>query len=320
LFAFVTALLLVVACGSDFAPKNAVSGVRILAARADLPYARPGEAVHIQGLAHDGRKAPAEPMRVFWFPAPCVDPPTGQYYGCYLLFDALFPVGTDLTSSLVEGNEVTITIPPNALEKAVQRPGQSERFATAFVFMVACAGHIERIPRKGGLGPNAIPIGCFDSHGRELGPEDFVMGFTRVFVFQERRNALPNLDAVTFEGKPIDPTAGIVTGKCVKNGDTGECKSVKLGVLFDDAAAEVDPDNVDVDGHVGRETIYVDWFTTVGKFQGDRRVLFDGNRGRMPKPAIDFLPPNDPVKGKMWAILHDNRGGTSWLEFPIEIQ
>ena len=317
---FIAAFLAVIGCGSDFAPKNSVSAIRILAARADQPYARPGETVRVEGLVHDGRTAPAEPMRVFWFPAPCVDPIGLPYYGCYPLFEALFPVGVDLTPSLVEGPEVTMTIPADALANVVVRPGQKERFATAYVFMVACAGHVERIPRRGGLGPNALPVACFDGAGRQLSPDEFVFGYTRVFVFGERRNAIPSLDGVTFQGKPVDPAAGIVTGKCVKDEASGDCKTVKLDVVFSDAAAEVDPDNVNEEGKVGRETIYVDWFTSVGKFMTDRKVLFDGQLGRTPKPAIEFSPPNAPVKGTVWAVLHDNRGGTSWLEIPIEIR
>lgn len=317
---FVAAFFLVIGCGSDFAPKNQISAVRILAARADLPYARPGEVVHIQSLVHDGRKDPAAPMRVFWFPAPCVDPVGFNYFGCFPFFEALFPVGVDLTPMLVEGREATVTIPQDALANVVVRPGQRERFATAYVFMVACSGHVERIPRRGGQGPNAIPVACFDDGGRELGPDEFVFGYTRVFVFEERRNAIPTLDGVTFQGKPVDPAAGIVTGRCVKDDSTDECKTVKLDVLFSDAAAEVDPDNVDQDGKVGRETIYVDWFTSVGKFTTDRKILFDGQLGRTPKSAIDFSPPRGPEKGTIWAVLHDNRGGTTWLEFPIEIQ
>ena len=320
-FVFVTAFSLVLGCGSDFAPKNQVSAIRILAARADQPYARPGEAVHIEGLVEDARKAPARPMRVFWFPAPCVDPVGFQYFGCFPSFEALFPSGVDLTPSLAEGTEVTVTIPQDALANVVLRPGQRERFATAYVFMVACAGHVERVPRRGGLGPNAIPVACFDESGRELGPEDFVFGYTRVFVFEQRRNAIPSLDGVTFQGKPVDPAAGIVTGRCVAEDPNGDCKStVKLDVVFSDAAAEVDPDNVDEDGKVGRETLYVDWFTSVGKFTTDRKILFDGQLGRTPKSAIELSPPRDPAKGTIWAVLHDNRGGTSWLELPIEIE
>lgn len=313
------AFAVIVGCSSDFAPKNQVTGIRILAARADIPYARPGESVRVQGLVHDGRAAPASPMRVFWFPAPCVDPIAGQYYACFPLFEALYPLGVDLTTSLVEGDEVTIAVPEDALAGSVARPGQGERYATAFVFMVACAGHVERVARRGDLGPNALPVACFDDAGRRLGADDFVFGFTRVFVFEERRNAIPELDGVTFEGAPVDPEVGVVTGTCVKD-SSGECKTVKLDVRFDDAAAEVDPDNVDSTGKVGRETIYVDWFTSIGKFQTNRKILFDGNLGRTPKAAIDFSPPASPGRGTVWAVLHDNRGGTSWLAFPLMIE
>jgi len=308
-----------VSCGADFRPKNAVEGVRILATKADLPYARPGETVKLEALVADGRKTPSEPMRFFWFPAPCVDPPGGQYYGCYLYFDALYPLGVDLTSQLREAKDTTITIPSDALTKAIPRPGLTERFATAYVFMVACAGHVERVPRQGGQNLNALPIGCIGSNGVRRGPEDFVLGFTRVFVFESRRNTLPVLDGLTLEGNPVDVTKGITTGKCVKN-KQDECNTVKLDVNFNDIIAEQDPENVDENGNVGRETIYVDWFTSIGKFNTDRKIVFDGNLGRPPKTAIEFSPPDDPTKGTFWAVLHDNRGGTTWLEVPVEIQ
>ncbi len=311
----------ITACGSDFRPKNAVEGVRILAARADLPYARPGEMVNVQVLAHDGRLgAKREPMRLFWFPALCVDKLGASHYGCYPILEALFPTGVDLTSSLLEGSGPhPFAVPADALDGVDVRPGQRERYVTAYAFVAACAGHLERVPRRSGLGPNQLPVGCFDSAGRELGAEDFVFGYTRVFIFAERRNAIPSLDGVTFEGKPVDLAAGIGVNRCTK-ADDADCTAAKLDVVFSDAAAEVDPDNVDEDGKVGRETIYVDWFTTVGKFATDRKILFDGHRGRPPKTTIDFTPPNAPAKGTMWAVLHDNRGGTSWMEFPIEIR
>jgi hypothetical protein len=316
---FFAACLAAFGCGSDFAPKNAVRGVRILAARADLPYARPGETVHVEALAHDGRKTPAEPMRLFWFPAPCIDPPGGQYFGCYPLFDAVFPVGVDLTPVLHEAKDVSITVPADALARTTARPGQGERFATAWVFMVACPGHVERVPRRSGLALNALPVGCFSASGQALAPEDFVFGYTRIFVFESRRNALPKLDGITFEGSRVDAVAGIVT-KCEKDPRTNACKSRKLDALFADSIAEPDPDNVSVDGQVGRETVYVDWFTSAGEFEDNRRILFDGNLGRPPKATVDFTPPEQPMKGTGWAVLHDNRGGTTWLEFPLQIE
>lgn len=318
--ALVASALALVGCGDDFAPKNAVRGVRILAARADQPYARPGESVRVQLLAHDGRTAPASPMRLFWFPVPCVDPIGVDSSFCYPAIEALFPLRTDLTPSLVEGKEATFAIPADALARAVVRPGQRERSATAYAFVAACAGHLERVARRSGLGQNALPVGCFDAAGRQLGAEDFVFGFTRIFVFDERRNAPPVLDGLVHEGKPIDPAVGIETGICVKD-EQDECKTTKLDVRFPDSNAEIDPDNFDTEGNVGRETIYVDWFTSIGEFESDRKIVYDGKLGRPPKGTeIEFSPPALPGKGTVWAVLHDNRGGTNWIEFPLVIR
>lgn len=311
-------LALTAACGAGFAPKHQVTGVRILAARAEAPFARPGESVKVQLLAHDARKAPAEPMKIYWFPAPCVAPPGDLYWACYAGVHSLFPDG-DLTPYLATGSETTVTIPPNALDGATPRAGTSERSVSAFVFVAACGGHLERVPLRSGQGPNQLPVGCFDASGRRLAEDDFVFGFTRIFVFDTRRNEIPRLDGVTLEGKPVDPAVGISTATCPKDG-AGQCKNVKLDVTFDDAMSETDPDNVDADGRVGRETLYVDWFTTAGKLAADRKILFDAYLGRPPKTEIDLEPPRDPVRGTIWAVLHDNRGGTTWLEMPLEFK
>jgi hypothetical protein len=255
-------------------------------------------------LADDGRTAPADPMRLFWFPAPCVDPPGGQHYNCYPFFDTL-PTGVDRTPVLhevpVTKAETTITIPPNALAKALARPGVKEPFATAYVFMVACAGHVERIHLRSGLGPNQLPIACFDAKGDELDPDAFVFGFTRVFVFETRRNAIPSFDAVTFQGASIDPAKGVVTGKCVRD-NRGNCNTVKLDVTYPDSSSEIDPDNVDAHGHVGRETLYVDWFSTVGWIPWARATC---SRRRRQRRAAS--PPTQRPSPRSWRLAARSR-------------
>lgn len=255
-------------------------------------------------------------MQVHWFPAPCIDPPGGQYYGCYPLFEALYPTGIDLAPALVRGTTTTITIPERALEGRT-RPGDGEPFATAYVFMVACAGRVERIPRRSDLALNALPIGCIGTNGELASGDDFVVGFTRVFVFATRRNAIPSIGEITFDGKPLAPATGIVTKRCTEH---DSCATVPLDLHVADEAAEVDPENVDVDGKVRRETIYVDWFTSVGTFDANRKILIDGTLGRPPKTKIELEPPEVPLSGTVWAVLHDNRGGTTWRAIPIDVR
>ena len=140
-----------------------------------------------------------------------------------------------------------------------------------------------------------------------------------MFVFDQRRNAIPRLDGLTYEGQPLDLAKGIVTPRCTEQ-DSADCATRDLGVTFDDAVSEVDPDITTSTGAAQRETLYVDWFTSVGKLRQDRKILFDGQYGRPPKLAAELEPPGAPARGTVWAVFHDNRGGTSWAAFPIEVQ
>jgi hypothetical protein len=78
------------ACGpTGFPSDTVVASVRILASRSDQPYARPGAVVHSEVLAVDGRPAASsnEPMRVFWLPFVCINPPNNAFYACFSQFE-----------------------------------------------------------------------------------------------------------------------------------------------------------------------------------------------------------------------------------------
>jgi hypothetical protein len=97
LFAPVAAWL--ASCGpSGFQDEALVNGVRILATRSDLPYAKPGDTVTLTVLAADGRSSKPEPMVIYWFPVTipmpltlplpksafvCQDPADDAYYACF---------------------------------------------------------------------------------------------------------------------------------------------------------------------------------------------------------------------------------------------
>ncbi len=313
-------------CNDDPYPnKSQVASVRILAVRADLPYAHPGETVKLEALAVDGRSRQTVPMRMMWFPVPCIDPPGGQYYDCYPALEAAFPIGVDLTAQLIEGTTHSITIPEGALANVAPQPGRSgEPIVTAWTFMFACAGHVERIPRAGRLAKNAPPFACFDADRKQLPAEEGVFGFTRVSVTATRRNAIPTLKSILVRGRPVDPVKGISLPHCERDlyetVTDEDCNGVGMVIDFDDADAEIDPDNLDAEGRPGRETIYSDWYVTFGRFRTERRIDRDPFRGRPEIPDILYEPTRSLGKGTLWAVLHDNRGGTSWMSVPIEIR
>lgn len=100
----------------------------------------------------------------------------------------------------------------------------------------------------------------------------------------------------------------------------GRCNTIGLATEFNDADAEIDPDNVAADGKNGRETLYSDWYVTLGRFSQERRIERDPFAGRPEVPDILYEPTRYVGKGTLWVVLHDNRGGTSWTTVPIEIR
>lgn len=320
----VPTVLLALACNDDPYPnKSELDSVRILAVRADLPYARPGETVALEALVVDARRERPEPLRTWWFPVPCIDPPGGRYYDCYPALEARYPLGVDLGPQLAAGTSTSVTIPPDALANVTPVPGRvGDPIVTSWTFLVACAGHVERIARSGRFAENAPPFGCFGADGKQLSPAEGVFGFTRVSVSATRRNAIPTLKGIVLRGQPIDPVKGVSIPRC----DRGfletladDCDSLGMATVFDDADAEVDPENLGADGLPGRETIYSDWYVTIGRFEQERRIERDPFTGRPEIPDVLFEPWQSPGKGTLWAVLHDNRGGTSWLSVPIEV-
>lgn len=312
----------VASCGPDaFEQRSFVSGLRILAARASLPYAKPGESVRLEALVHDARENPPEPMRVFWFPVPCVDPPGGKYFDCYPAFEAAYPLGVDLAPRLVEGTDASMTIPADALANFQPTPGGStEPLATAYAFVIACGGHPERIQRTTALAENSLPVGCFSKDGQRLDAVSSVFGFTRITISTTRRNTHPNLENMTFHDGVVDRERGVMMSRCELGFLERECDNDIFNIAFSDDAAEIDPDNVGPNGEPGRETLFVDWYTTYGKFTSDRVIVYDPYEGRPPTTKVEFVPPKSAGRGVLWAVLHDNRGGVSWVRVPLTVE
>jgi len=172
-----------IACEGDFEPVSEIQGVRILATRADKPYAKPGDVVAVEMLAADGRLDQTRPMSLSWLPAPCVNPKNDAYYECYDAFATAFPEGVDLTSSLVSGPTLSIRVPDDILEGHTSTQSGTA-FGTVVVFSMACAGQVRyvgrrssslqatvRVLRRSGAGARGERLRfCLQSHLRLRGP------------------------------------------------------------------------------------------------------------------------------------------------------
>jgi len=341
---------------SGFQDASLVTSVRILASSADEPYARPGDTVNLTVLADDGRAtpdggAPLAPMTVYWLPFVCENPPNDAYFACFRQIagggssrgadggggaaadggggfaggdGGSIMAGVDLTPFLPTGSTYRFTMPADAVASHPVATGVPVPYGLAILFNVACAGHIEIVPLDpANANPQQVPIACFDANHNQVGPDDWVFGFTRVYAYADVTNANPAVSSIDIQGQPFAITGAspayatqtFNTPRCA-----GSCPKVAIGPVVPAASQEVQSQLGP--GDQPKEEIWADFFATFGKFDDDARLLYDSTRGSLGGPSVTdnkFTAPTTPGDGAIWIVVHDNRGGASWVTVPVHV-
>jgi hypothetical protein len=307
-------LLFLAACADDFKPTNQVLGVRILAASASAPFAKPGETVKVEVLAIDGRSAGRKtvPMTLSYLPGLCVNPKNDDPNECYPGFAGSYVRGVNLSASLPQGAERSFVIPPDT-ERA-----DAQGYGVAFAFFIACAGHVEYVGAAATY-PTAPPFGCFDTSGKRLASDDTSFAFARFYVSSLIRNANPAIESITAQDLLVQAN-GLDLPRCTVT-DQAECPSTKIDV-------RVLPENQETDavasaGRPGRpalEELTVSYFVTGGKMARDSAVLYAARSGRVENTSVSLLHPQAPGASMLYAVLRDNRGGVSWKSVAVRTQ
>jgi len=324
---------------SGFQSPSRVDSVRILAASADLPYAKPGATVNMHVLAVDERPAMPAPMTLYWLPFVCTNPPNDAYYACFSRFAgggegvpvdagvdsgmgggggvAVGPLQPGTALTLPAGPSFQFTMPADVVATHPPQAGTTP-YGLAIVFNIACAGRVELVP----LDPANMqlpPLGCFDAQHNRLGPSDYVIGYSRVYAYEQLTNANPVIDYIDVDGKPLDLRQGLQTPRCTASG----CANVHIGPVVPASSQEVNPLEKDVNGNPLKEEIWADFFSNVGLLNDESRLLYNPATGSVGGPSVtdnQFHPPNDPVDGFIWIVVHDNRGGATWETVPVHVQ
>jgi hypothetical protein len=325
-----------------FRDETLVQQVRILAAAGEPPYAKPGDAFTVNVLAYDGRPTKPEPMQVYWVPFLCTDPADDAYYACFQKFaSAAFGdagAGTDggveggtgfgglpppgKTVPLPAGTSFPFTMPADVVTAHKAVAGTRVPYGMAIAFNIACAGHIETLPLDPTSdNPVQIPLGCFDTNGNQLSPDDYVIGYVRVYAFDTVTNANPVIDHVDVQGHPVDLAQGLTVGHCDAS-RRADCPTVKIGPVVPPSSQEANPEDVDTSGNPLKEEIWADFYATFGSFTAAARLLYDPKTGSVGGPDVtdnDFAPPDSPGDGFVFVVVHDNRGGASWAQIPVHV-
>jgi hypothetical protein len=226
-------------CGAEFEPQSTLTSLRVLGVRKDKPYAKPGDTVKLSMLYDDavGIGADAAPPRrdveIMWISA-CENPAGDTYLNCLPKMAKTFSdlqkglgsgdAGISLGSCRFQGAPVPIGSPglldcgaeysfklhPDIIAKHAPPTDNSPRYGLAYVFFLVCAGEIGVAPAG-----QQFPLACYSKSGKQLGADDFVVGYTAIYAYDTITNANPFVKGFSF-GDPKKITSLCVDEACVR--------------------------------------------------------------------------------------------------------
>jgi hypothetical protein len=286
------------ACTSDFDPGSRVTSLRVLAVRADLPLAHPGEEVHLDTLWFE-----PQARAITWGWATCTNPDSATVSDCFArAATGTFAVGPQSTFAFTVPEDVIDSLPPPA------RP-----HALVGVVTVACPGSI--LPGTSTFGTDVYPFRCVDAQGRALGLDEMVVGMRRIWVRNTDRNANPGIAQVTWDGLAWGEGDIKEVSSCATTGnDYSACDSSDthtISVTLADGAVE---SGVDEYGIPFAEQVVVQYYATEGIFQNDVGVAS--------APGTGWVARAD-ASGQvltLWMVVRDDRGGVSWATRQVKVR
>ena len=340
------ALVLHPSCTPGFDPISRINSVRILSVTLDKPYALPGDTVTMRMTVTDGLgDADGMPrqMQLVWLSG-CYNPDGDQYYLCFEdLASQLEPIaeGGELPEDIVkvdlalpssdgvpDAHEFSFVIPEDIVSSRPE-PAAGPHYGIAYVFFAACAGQLRpgNLENPGGGQVSDFPLECVDSEGNVLDSDSFIIGYTQVYSFaDERLNANPPLEGLTFEGEPMSenldeaPTVPRCpatyderrTASCGDN-PTEDCTVYQLAPIFTEGqlVAERDPEGESIDGEPIDEVVWVSYFVTDGDVDPQLALVHDAREGRQSDIATEWTAPDKPGLYSVWAVVRDQRGGSA---------
>ncbi len=322
-------------CGAQFDPQSELQTLRVLAVQKDAPYAKPGQDVELRMLYYDASPDAPRPIQVAWFSG-CFDPPGDLYSGCFELLANEYGGSLPPDAQVGSGERFTFTMPDDIISSRPPPLDQRQPpYGLAYVFFAACAGTLDAAPAN----ESGFPLACYGPDGKPLGADDFVAGFSAIYAYDGYVNENPIVTGFQVEGKTVTPTCigddcldyvepatiDCTSGDvpCIPScGDDGDdsCPDHSIKPIIDRASAEVDQVSVDAYNEAFEEQMWVSYYVSGGGVKSDVRLLNDAKKGWSEDHGTQFHAPKQTGPVHIWAVVHDNRGGVSWVRQDVVIQ
>ncbi len=295
-------------CGDDFAPGSRVTDFRVLAVQADLPYAAPGEQVHLRALWHEpfGRR-----VSFGWLS--CDKPPDTSAVGClHKVFEDAAKSGQPPAMQTGDALDQIDTTVPSGIFDGV--PSDARGNTLVGVVTVACPGTLSLLD-PAGLGTGELPFRCEeDGTGAVLPFERYAVSVKRIFVREKDRNANPAIAQVYWDGVAWPEGEVKQTRPCANNpnhiDDCDGGERHRLSVSLVPGAEESGTDEL---GHQFHEKVVLQYYATEGTFEFDVRTA---------ESPVNHWAARKLASGRtltLWFVARDSRGGVSWTSRDVDV-
>ncbi len=343
-FVTVFAALSSLGCGPELDRVSELNNLRVLGVRKDKPYAVPGETVELTMLWEDGSQQPPRDVQIFWI-GDCFNPPGDLYAGCALQWADQVDAGMPPRVVVTPANrpDYRDADPTFSIEAAPLRPpitgSEAPPSGQSFAFFGVCAGRLDgadlaqrfeagQVTSFGDVFPR-----CLDENDEPLGGNDYVIGYTTVYSYEGFTNENPIVTGFEVNGRAVnvdcidaecaDKTEDFpelteceegfaCIDACKDDGDPS-CPEVKIKPIVDPASAELDTVASQIYGRDNDESLWINYLVDRGSVRSDVKLLNDGVSGWNVEYEDDYFAPKEPGPVRLWAVVHDNRGGVAWV-------
>ena len=169
--------------------------------------------------------------------------------------------------------------------------GGAGPYGLVILFNIACAGHVKVVAVDPGAGPQQVPLGCFDDDGNALGPDQYVIGFTREYVYETKTNRNPEVDGILVNGVE---TKTNVAGVGDPRPGQGRSSRVRHAIMQPPIPLDMDVPQSSWD--LLHKSIWVDYYATGGTVGPEARAPLRPLGPAVSDSAnpVTYTPPDQP--------------------------
>jgi hypothetical protein len=207
-------------------------------------------------------------------------------------------------------------------------------FGESYAFFAVCRGEFSLLEEA----RERLPVGCVDERGNAVADDDFILGFTTVYVYDEIQSKSPRVKGIALDGEPVRAKACQADRDCASLGKrlhyacaaeqcvsqvsacSGSCKSLSFAPIVDEGVGELDPASAPIGQAPNHELVWVKYYA-VGALDRTESLILDRAGKLRTRFAAQWTPPHSGgMTVPLWTVVQDSRGGTTPVRIDVQVE